>query len=82
MSDEELRQTTECDLFFLDSILTYCIQQMQSGLERKRDMHEMDKLEVAACSARKVQELWRKQKNPDGGSSQMQFFILFKNNLF
>lgn len=66
MFEEEFLYTIEYMIFFLDSILSYCIQQMQ----RKRDSQssdEMNKLETAKSSARKVQELWRKHKDFDGG---------------
>ena len=77
---EKKKNSPQTMFVLLDSILSYCIEQMQNALEKKRDgqsSNKMDKLEIAIASASKVQELSRKFKDSDGRESKMLFFIFF-----
>ena len=87
MSGKILQTTEEILRFFCfsDSILSYCVQQMQDAVERKKGvdpLNRMEKLQTATFSAKKVQELWRKQKDSGGSSSEMRFFIFLTNRFF
>jgi macrodomain Ter protein organizer (MatP/YcbG family) len=59
-------------VLFKDSILTYCINQMYDGIDRKNDMklsntieYLLSKLEITISSTRKIQDLWKQQNDSD-----------------
>jgi hypothetical protein len=58
--------------FVQDSILTYCINQMHDGIDRKKDIeilnsteYLLSKLQMSIINTKKVQDLWKKQNESD-----------------
>ena len=62
-------------MVFIDSILTYCINQMHDGMDRKKDIellngkntseYLLSKLQMAVTSTKKIQDLSKKQNESD-----------------